>query len=225
MKKFFYIICLILVVFFPLEKSFSYYLPDDNKKISIQIKKTSILLKKHTDKLEKQLKFYQFKLDLKNDAKINSWLDDIKKIKRGLDAIKYDKIDNLKANILIKSIINRLKTINNELKPYLKKKIQENKIEVNKIKNKYKNVIKKFNERLIRAIIKIKGNLKKKKNLTSKDKAIIYHLEKIKVHIINLNKFYNIDFYTTKSIKQYLKNNIKSIYNEINEIKKIIKRA
>jgi hypothetical protein len=82
MKNILYILCLFLIVFLPIKNTFSYYLPDNNKKIDIQTKKTSILLKKHTNSLEKQLKYFQYKLDLKNDSKINSWLNDIEKINK-----------------------------------------------------------------------------------------------------------------------------------------------
>ena len=92
MKKIILTFFIILSVFFLNKNAFSYYLPDQGKQISIQTKKTSILLKKHTDTLEKQIKYFQIKLKLENDKKINSWLEDLWKINKWLDAIKNDKL-------------------------------------------------------------------------------------------------------------------------------------
>jgi len=220
MKKIILTFFIIFSVFLINKNTFSYYYPSDNKQIDIQTKKTSILLKKHTDTLEKQIKYFQNKLNLENDEKINSWLNDLKKINKWLDAIKNDKIDNLKANILIKSIINRLKTINNELKPYLKEKVAINKEEINKIKEKYNPILKKYAKKLQNWLSKIRKKLNKKENLTIKDKNIIKHLDKIENYILRLNTFNRKKFYNKKELKDFLITNLGWIINEINWIRK-----
>jgi len=220
MKKIILTFFIILSVFLLNKNTFSYYLPDGGKQISIQTKKTSILLKKHTDTLEKQLIYFQKKLDLENDEKINSWLEDLWKINKWLDAIKNDKVDSLKANILIKSIINRLKTINNDLKPYLKEKLKINQKEINRIKEKYNPILKIYLKKLQNWLTKIRKKLNKKNNLTIKDKNIIKHLNNIENYIVRLNWFKTKKFYNKEELKNFLIINLKWIINEINWIKK-----
>ncbi len=212
-----------LLFFIPKNSFSSYYKIDNWKQISIQTKKTSLLLKKHVDKLEKQINFYKNKLNLNNDKKILGWLEDISVINKWLEAIKNDKVWALKANILIKSIINRLKTINRELKPYLKEKLFNNQKKIKSVKNKYNPIIKKFNIKLQKWINKIKKKLSNKNFSIKKEILIKKHLENIENYILRLNTFGRKDFYSVKELKDFLIINIKWIINEINWLKKELK--
>jgi len=209
-----------LLFLIPKNSFSSYYKTDDGKEISIQTKKTGLLLKKHVDKLERQINFYKNKLDLNNDKKIIWWLEDIKVINKWLEAIKNDKVWALKANILIKSIINRLKTINRELKPYLKEKLIENQKKIKNIKYKYNPIIKKFNLKLQRWINKIEKKINNKNIPTAKKEIIKKHLDNIENYILRLNTFWRKEFYSIKELKEFLIINIKWIINEINWLKK-----
>jgi len=222
MKKLLITLIIWIYIFWSIYSSFWYYNPSHNIQINIQTKKTAILLEKHVLKLEKEILYYQNKLNLINDKKINNWIYDINKIKNWLDAIKYNKIDWLKANILIKAIINKLKSINVQLKPYLKKQLLENIKKVNNIKNKITKQIKIFNNKLKQAIIKVKKNINNKKNITAKNKAVLFHLNNLKKYSINLDLFKNKKFYNVKELKIFLITNIKWISNQIEEIKKLL---
>ncbi len=222
MKKILITLIIWIYIFWNICSSFWYYYPSHNIQISIQTKKTAILLEKHVLKLEKEILYYQKKLNLINDDKINNWIYDIKKIKNWLDAIKYDKIDWLKANILIKAIINKLKSINIQLKPYFKKQLLKNIKKINIIKNKINKQIKNFNNKLQQAIIKVAKNIKSKKNITSKNKAVLFHLNNLKKYSINLDLFKDKKFYSIKELKNFLINNIKWISTQINQIKKLL---
>jgi len=206
MKKLLITLIIWIYIFWSIYSSFWYYNPSHNIQINIQTKKTAILLEKHVLKLEKEILYYQNKLKIKN------WLD----------AIKYNKIDWLKANILIKAIINKLKSINVQLKPYLKKQLLENIKKVNNIKNKITKQIKIFNNKLKQAIIKVKKNINNKKNITAKNKAVLFHLNNLKKYSINLDLFKNKKFYNVKELKIFLITNIKWISNQIEEIKKLL---
>ncbi len=220
MKKISYIIILIIIISNTYITFWDYQTTNNN--ISIETQRTSTLLKKYIINLNKKIIFFKNKLDLNNDSKIKWWINDLKKINNAINIIQNNKISKLKANILLKAIINKLKSINNEVKEYFKKKITENQKEIKNIKYKYNNIINNFVSRLIQAIKKVKNNLDHKQNITAKDKEIIFHLSKLKKYIINLSYFSKKEFFNVKELKLYLINNLKGIIYQINKIKEII---
>ncbi len=220
MKKISYIIILIIIISNTYITFWNYQTINNN--ISIETQRTSILLKKYIINLNKKIIFFKNKLDLNNDSKINWWINDLKKISNAINIIQNNKISKLKANILLKAIINKLKSINNEVKEYFKEKTTENQKKIKDIKYKYNNIINNFVSRLIQAIKKVKNNLDHKQNITAKDKEIIFHLSKLKKYIINLSYFSKKEFFNVKELKLYLINNLKGIIYQINKIKEII---
>jgi len=216
------IILHIIFTFLFLVISFNYSYSFESKyKINSQIKNTAFLLENHINKLNNKIYIFKNKLHIKNDKQINSWLSDIKKLKDWLKLIENDKISNLKANILIKTIINKLKTINSQIRSYFKTKLSENKIKINKFILKYYRKIKILNEKLSNFILNKAKKLIKKEKLNNKEKKLIHHLNNLSEYNKNLINFNKKNFDTLYDLKLYLIQNLKWIIQELKIIKKL----
>jgi polyhydroxyalkanoate synthesis regulator phasin len=138
-----------------------------------------------------------------------------------IDLIKKWKITQEKAPKIINNIITELKTLNIELKSYIKIKIHENQKKINILKNKYysKIII------LTKKLQNISNILSKKisNNKLYKKNEYIRHINKLNLEIKSLRKVNNKKFNSKKDFWNYLKDKIIKIKLEIFEIKKILK--
>lgn len=180
------------------------------------------LLEKYIEKLLSQLKSFKFKYNIQNDTLINNSINKLERMLVWLDKIKSNNLDNEKASSLITNIVDELKSINYELKPYLKEKLEQSRQEVSDYKNKYGQKLKVFSAQLRNIISTLISRINLNKNISNSDEKIKIHLRYLENYISKLENFERVEFYSTKDLKNYMVSNIRNITNEMFEIKKIL---
>jgi len=162
------------------------------------------------------------KYDLEKDSKIKQYINDYKNLKSFLEKLK--KSSNTKQNkIYIANTVKKLKSLNEEIKSYLKQKIIENKQKTKKYSIIYSKKLKPIIEKIDWIIQKIALKLVNKDNYSKKDKQIINILYLIKQRLNNLNSITTKTFYSRKQLNNYIISNFSQIKNHFRQIRQIAK--
>ncbi len=187
------------------------------------IKKAILLedyITKHKSKIENFIKKYKINnnIDIKNDIK---WLNDTI---IALKKIQTKDIEKEIAENVIKSILIKIKNINNNLK--IKLKAEKNKIEtkLNKKKELYSKLWIKLSNKINDINLKIALKIfKNKKELSEKELKIKENLIKLNKESKKLKNFWNINFKSENEIKNSFIRILKNIKKEIDLMKTTIK--
>ncbi len=176
-------------------------------------------IKKHKTRIEQFIKKYNIK-DL-------SYLeDDIKELNESIKALNKIKTSEIPINDsdeIIKAILKRIKSVNENLKKQLS--IEKNKFENNLKKKKYI-----YSKLWIKISNKIDNiNIKIVKTILIKNKTTKLKESNIRNHLIKLNKeskklkyFWKINFKSEKEIKDSFVRILNNIKREVNLMKKTL---
>lgn len=189
-------------------------------KSQINSEKAVNLLKKYVWNLKKELIKISEKYKIENDKKIKEKISRLNNIIYSINKIKEWKVKTNEINLKINNIIIELKSLNFEIKNYIKTKIYQRQKEVNFLKSKYS---KKINI-LIRKLEKINTILTKKLNKNNLYKRNEYtrDLKKLNYEILELKKINSIKFNTKYDFWIFIKKRIINIKEQIIKLKEII---
>lgn len=192
------------------------YNTDSNIKKAILVEDYII---RHKEKIENFLDNYDIKdnKELNNDLKILN--DSIIAIRK----IQNTDIEKKKAEDIIQNILNRIKTVNENLKVKLKieKELYEKKLDQKK--QAYSLLWKKISDKIYNINLKLARNiLKDKQNLSFKELQIKNNLINLNKESQRLKNFWDMEFKSEYDIKETFINILKNIKNEINLMNKVL---
>ena len=177
-------------------------------------------IKKHKEKIEKFIDKY----DIKDSKYIKNNIKELNESILALNKIKNSQISNEKSEEIIKTILKRIKYINENLKEKL---IIEQQLFEKKLKRK-KEIYSRLWDKLSNKIDQI--NIKIIKSIYSNNKISNEKKEKIKNNLMRLNKeskklkyFWKINFKSEKEIKDSFVRILKNIKREVKIMKNTLK--
>ncbi len=177
-------------------------------------------IKKHKEKIEKFIDKY----DIKDSKYIKNNIKELNELILALNKIKNSQISNEKSEEIIKTILKRIKYINENLKEKL---IIEQQLFEKNLKRK-KEIYSRLWDKLSNKIDQI--NIKIIKSIYSNNKISNEKKEKIKNNLMRLNKeskklkyFWKINFKSEKEIKDSFVRILKNIKREIKIMKNTLK--
>ena len=184
---------------------------------------SSKLLQKHVYKLKTQLETFKSEYYIKSDKKIDSTIDELIQMEDLLKRAQNNGTENDLISNINKTVIDKLKNINTNLKDYLKTKIEQKTQEALRYKTIYKTKLGILSDKLTNIINLIALNIKEKDEISDKDKKIISELKNLEKHTNNLRNFHKLNLNTKEELKIYMIENIKNIKSSIYSIKKLLK--
>lgn len=182
----------------------------------------SQLIEKYIISYKSKIKSLANKYDIENSQIISENIQELDSMIKGLRSTQTKLIEREDASDAIKSVVEWLKIINNNLKPYLKIKQREYENRVWAMRTKYSPATKKVSTQINTLIKKIAEPMTKEKRLSLNQKQILKHLIVLEDESKKLNSFENRDFETISDVKDYLRETIKSIRSELQSIKNLI---
>lgn len=175
---------------------------------------------KYTDKKISDIEKISTKYDLEKNKIINKKIQELKDLKsiliKSRNTPQYEKYTG--------NITKKLKENNDYLKKYLKRKIENKKIEVKKYRIIYLKRIKPIINKINSIVINIAMKLKEKEQFNHKDKQIINNLYQIQNNLKNLENITNRNFNTKKDLQNYIIYQFNQVRNLFNQIKAIVKK-
>ena len=210
MKKIFNILLIFLIIWINFNYSYSFSETNSSQTINFLIKYTN---SKIYD-INKIVKKYH----LENDNIIKEKIKELKNINNFLQK----NTNNPKNKDYIDKLIKKLKNNNNYLKQYIKKLLENKKLEAKKYSIVYFKRIKPIINKLNDIVINIAKKLMQKEKLNYKDKQIIQLLYQIKIKLDSLEKITKINFNTKEDLQQYIINKFNQIKTQFNSIKNIV---
>ena len=178
-------------------------------------------IKKHKEKIEKFIDKY----DIKDSKYIKNNIKELNESILALNKIKNSQISNEKSEEIIKTILKRIKYINENLKEKL---IIEQQLFEKNLKRK-KEIYSRLWDKLSNKIDQI--NIKIIKSIYSNNKISNEKKEKIKNNLMRLNKeskklkyFWKINFKSEKEIKDSFVRILKNIKREVKIMKNTLKK-
>ena len=184
---------------------------------------SSKLLQKHVSKLKNQLEIFKDEYYIESDKKIDSTIEELIQMDDILRRAQNNNTENELISNINKTVIEKLKKINTNLKHYLKIKIDYKAQEALKYKTIYKVKLENLSDKLTNIINLIALNIKEKDEISDKDKKIISELKNLEKHTNNLRNFHKLNLNTKEELKIYMIENIKNIKSSIYSIKKLLK--
>ena len=184
---------------------------------------SSKLLQKHVSKLKNQLEIFKDEYYIESDKKIDSTIEELIQMDDILRRAQNNNTENELISNINKTVIEKLKKINTNLKHYLKIKIDYKAQEALKYKTIYKVKLENLSDKLTNIINLIALNIKEKDEISDKDKKMIKELKKLEQYTNNLRNFHKLNLNKKEDLKVYMIDNIKNIKSSIYSIKKLLK--
>ncbi len=186
-------------------------------------KERAILIEKYLITHKKQISNFTKKYNIEWDYDISKELDKIDFLIKSLKTVQEKNIEKDREDLIINTIVNEIKTVNDRLKVILQEKKDEHEVNLQKIKNSYWLL----GERLSKEITKITNSLsyvdKKDSYMLSKNEIKIKKSnDRLKELSYLLKIFWKINFSSEEEMKNTFKKIILEIRKEMNTIKNII---
>ena len=180
------------------------------------------LIEKYIINYKSTIKSLEKKYDISGSSIIRENVSELDKMKRTLRSIQTPLVEKKDATEVIKSVVDGLKIINDNLRPYLKIKQREYENKVAELRKKYAWPANKISIQIDALIKSIATPMKQETKLTSNQKEILKHLIKLEDESEKLRNLWNRSFETTNEIKDYLREIIISVRSELQWIKGLI---
>ena len=181
--------------------------------------KQSELIEKYLINYKSTIKDLEEKYDIKNSAIIRENVSELNLMIQGLRKIQTESVEKKDATEIIKSVVDGLKIVNNNLKPYLKVKQREYDNKIDTLRIKYTAPAKKISSQINMLIKRIAIPMKSQSKLTLNQKQILKYLIQLEEESKKLNNFWNRSFDTTSEVTNYLKNILRNVRNILQNIK------
>lgn len=184
--------------------------------------KQSELIEKYLINYKSTIKDLEEKYDIKNSAIIRENVSELNLMIQGLRKIQTELVEKKDATEIIKSVVDGLKIVNNNLKPYLKVKQREYDNKIDTLRIKYTAPAKKISSQINILIKRIATPMKSQSRLTLNQKQILKYLIQLETESKKLNNFWNRSFDTTSEVTSYLKNILRNVRNILQNIKGLL---
>jgi len=182
----------------------------------------SQLIEKYIINYKSKIKSLEERYEIENSDVIRENTEELDRMIRGLRSIQSTLVEKEDATEVIKSVVDGLKIVNNNLKPYLKVKQRQYAIKVETLRVRYTEPTKKISIKINTLIKRIADPMKQESKLSINQKQILKHLIKLEEESKKLNNFWNRSFETTDEIRNYLRTIIKNVRTELQWIKGLI---
>lgn len=182
----------------------------------------SQLIEKYIINYKSKIKSLEDKYEIDDSKIIKENIDELNRMIRWLKRVQTHLVEKNDATEIIKSVVDGLKIVNNNLRPYLKIKQREYENKVVALRLKYTPVTKNISDQINTLIKKIAAPMKKQEKLSSKQKKILKHLIVLEQESKKLSNFWNKNFNTTDEITSYLRGIIRNVRAELQGIKNLI---
>lgn len=184
--------------------------------------KQSELIEKYIINYKSKIKNLESRYEIQNSKIINENVDELDKMIIWLRKTQTSLVEKDDAAELIKSVVDGLKIVNNNLKPYLKIKQREYENKVSALRLKHAETTKRISAQINILIKQIADPMKKERKLSLNQKQIIKHLIVLEEESKKLYNFWNRNFETTQELKSYVRNIIKTVRIQLQEIRRLI---
>jgi len=138
--------------------------------------KQSELIEKYLINYKSTIKDLEEKYDIQNSSIIKENVSELNLMIQGLRKIQTESVEKQDATEIIKSVVDGLKIVNNNLKPYLKVKQREYDSKIDALRIKYTSPAKKISTQINTLIKSIATPMKSQDRLTLNQKQILKYL-------------------------------------------------
>lgn len=184
--------------------------------------KQSELIEKYLINYKSKIKNLAEKYNITNSRIIKENISELDLMIQGLRIIQTESVEKKDAADVIKSVVSGLKIVNNNLKPYLKVKQREYDNKIDALRVKYTAPAKKISTQINVLIKRIATPMKSQDRLSLNQKQILNHLIQLEEESKKLSTFSNRSFDTTWEVTSYLKNILKTVRQELQNIKGLL---
>lgn len=184
--------------------------------------KQAELIEKYLINYKSTIKDLSEKYEIQNSGIVKDNVSELQQMIRWLRSIQTELVEKDDATELIKSVVEGLKIVNNNLKPYLKVKQKEYENKIDTLIKKYDAPAKRMSSQINKLIKQIAAPMQKQNKLTARQKQILTHLIRLESDSKNLYSFWNRNFESTDEVKEYLREILKSVRTQLQAIKSLL---
>ena len=184
--------------------------------------KQSELIEKYLINYKSTIKDLEEKYDIQNSRIIKENVSELNLMIQGLRKIQTESVEKQDAAEVIKSVVDGLKIVNNNLKPYLKVKQREYDNKIDTLRIKYTAPAKRMSGQINTLIKRIATPMKSQSRLTLNQKQILKYLIQLEEESNKLNNFWNRSFDTTSEVTDYLKSILRNVRDILTNIKGLL---
>lgn len=207
---------------FAVERS-SIILSEDPTEINTSLNiKGAMLIEKYLNKYIDELNDFKDSYWLVDDVIIDDVIKNCQSMIFSLRKIQTDKVEKEIAEKTMSEIIARIKSLNKNVKIYLKNKSQQIKEDTIVLQWKYEPSVIIFSNKLNLFIGGMKKKILKDWIIDENEKLVIEHLWLLEKEYTKLRNIKNMTFKNPLYLKNNIKNIITSIKNHMKEIKELI---
>lgn len=186
-------------------------------------KERAILIEKYLITHKKQISSFTKKYKIEWDYDISKELDKIDFLIKSLRTVQEKNIEKEREDLIINTIVNEIKTVNDRLKVILQEKKNQHEVNLQKIKNSYWLL----GEKLSKEVTKITNSLsyidKKDSYMLSQNEIKIKKSnDRLKELSYLLKIFWKINFSNEEEMKNTFKKIILEIRKEMKNIKNVM---
>lgn len=184
--------------------------------------KGSVLIEKYLIKYIDELNDFKDNYRLENDVIIDDVIKNCQSMVFSLRKIQTDRVEKEVAEKTMSEIIARIKSLNKNVKIYLKNKSQQVKEDTVLLQWKYESSIIIFSNKLNLFIIGMKRKILKDWIINENEKNIIEYLSLLEKEYTKLRNIKNTPFKNPLDLKDEIKSIITTIKNHMKEIKELL---
>lgn len=180
------------------------------------------LIERYIINYKKQIKNLADRYEIENSQILDENIEELDNMIRGLGKAQSNLVEKQDAEEIIKSVVDGLKIVNNNLKPYLKSKQLAYEKKIATIKRNYNLATQKVAAQIRIMIKRIAEPMKAKDRLSNRDKKILRHLVELEEQSKKLDGFSSKSFQSKDEMTRYLTVIVKDIRKELLGIKSLL---
>jgi len=184
--------------------------------------KQAELIETYLINYKSRIKNLSERYEIQNSGIVKDNVSELQQMIRWLRSIQTELVEKDDATEVIKSVVEGLKIVNNNLKPYLRVKQREYENKIDTLKIKYDAPAKRMSLQINKLIKQIAAPMQKQNKLTDRQKQILNHLIRLESDSKNLYNFWNRSFESTDEVKEYLRDILRSVRNQLQAIKSLL---
>lgn len=191
--------------------------PDEfNSQLNIQWAR---LIERYLLNFNKQLTDFKESHGIESDIIIDETIQTVQSLVYDMRKIQTDKVEKSHAEGLMRDTIDEIKSINKNLKVYLKNKSLQVKEEANMYQQKITRLTESLQKKLEIFTHTITSKINQNWQVSSKEKKVLNYIDDLEQETIKLKTFKNISFRSKSEIKDYIKGIIINIQKSMAGIK------
>jgi len=181
------------------------------------------LIEKYLLNYNEELESFKETHAIRNDETIGKTMEKIQTMIFALRKIQTNKVEKDTATEVMRDAITEIKSINYEVKAYLKTKAELIRQETKLLQRKYETIIEKTSNKLEGIISLLRKNLQKRGNIWENSRKISEALDELEKQNTRLKNFKNMSFSHPNELKETLREILLTIKNEFSDIRMLLK--